>query len=151
MQTLVIGDIHGCWQELQALLEKSGISDSDVVISLGDLVDRGPDSPAVLSFFKDRPNAFALLGNHERKHVLAAAGKLSLNLSQLLSREQFGGSYPAAVAWMRTLPLYLELPEAVLIHGYLEPGISLGKQKSTVLTGTMSGGAWLEAHYDLPW
>jgi serine/threonine protein phosphatase 1 len=49
MHTLIIGDIHGCWQGLRALLEKSGISDSNIVISLGDLVDRGLDSPAVLS------------------------------------------------------------------------------------------------------
>jgi serine/threonine protein phosphatase 1 len=151
MKALIIGDIHGCHRELLTLLEKAGVGNSDVVISLGDLVDRGPNSPAVLSFFQTRPNTFALLGNHERKHVRADAGELPLNLSQYLSRDQFGEGYPSAVSWMRTLPLYLELPEALLVHGYLEPDIPLVDQKSNVLTGTMSGGAWLEARYDQPW
>lgn len=45
MQTLVIGDIHGCYIELQALLEKAGLNEGDSIISVGDFVDRGPETP----------------------------------------------------------------------------------------------------------
>ena len=42
MQTLVIGDIHGCYDELQALLDKAGFTEGDAIVSVGDRVDRSP-------------------------------------------------------------------------------------------------------------
>ena len=114
MQTLVIGDIHGCYVELLTLLEKAGLSDGDSIIAVGDIVDRGPETPQVLDFFQQTPNAHTLMGNHERKHVRGARHEVKLALSQLISQQQFGDSYPDAVAWMGTLPLYIELAEAVI-------------------------------------
>ena len=55
MQTLVIGDIHGCYVELQALLDKAGLPDGTSIFSLGDFVDRGPEMPQVIDFFDTRP------------------------------------------------------------------------------------------------
>ena len=55
MKTFIIGDIHGCFTELQELLDKAGIADDDRIIALGDIVDRGPDSVQVLDFFCDFP------------------------------------------------------------------------------------------------
>ena len=46
MKTLVIGDIHGCLSTLKALIAKAGPVDS--IISVGDLIDRGPDSFGVI-------------------------------------------------------------------------------------------------------
>ena len=43
MQTLVIGDIHGCYDELQALLDKAGLTEGDDISSIGDCVVREPD------------------------------------------------------------------------------------------------------------
>jgi len=151
MQTLVIGDIHGCYEELQALLDKAGLASSDAIISIGDLVDRGPETPQVLDFFRENAAARALLGNHESKHVRAARGELKLALSQQISRQQFGAAYPPAVAWMAGLPLCIELPEAVLAHGYLEPGLALDQQNRSVLCGTMGGDKLLRERYERPW
>ncbi|MBI4864540.1 MAG: metallophosphoesterase [Candidatus Riflebacteria bacterium] len=47
---LLIGDIHGCFRELQDLLDEAGLAESDEIIALGDIVDRGPDSVRVLDF-----------------------------------------------------------------------------------------------------
>ena len=121
MQTLVVGDIHGCYFELQTLLDKAGLSDDDLIIGLGDIVDRGPETPQVLDFFQNTHKVRALMGNHERKHVRAARGEIKLAISQQISRQQLGVHYPDAVAWMELMPLFIELPEAVLVHGYLEP------------------------------
>lgn len=44
MRTLVIGDIHGCYDELLDLLRIARIGPGDGVVSVGDLVDRGPKS-----------------------------------------------------------------------------------------------------------
>jgi serine/threonine protein phosphatase 1 len=151
MQTLVIGDIHGCYDELQALLDKAGLTGGDAIVSVGDCVDRGPDTPAVLAFFQKTPNAILLMGNHERKHVRAGRHEVKLAQSQKISRIQFGEIYPDALAFMNTLPLYLDLPDALVVHGYFEPGLPLSQQRSTVLCGTMGGDKHLRTAYDRPW
>ncbi len=151
MNTFVIGDIHGCITELQELLDKAGILDDDLIIALGDIVDRGPDSVQVLNFFSGFPARLSLMGNHERKHVRGARHEVRLALSQIISREEFGASYQQALERMGNLPLFLDLPEAVLVHGYVEPGIHLEQQRDMVLCGTMSGDHYLRNQYEQPW
>ena len=151
MQTLVVGDIHGCYDEFQALLDKAGLTEGDAIVSVGDCVDRGPDTPAVLAFFQKMPNAFLIMGNHERKHVRAGRHEVKLAQSQKISRIQFGETYPDALAFMDTLPLYLDLPEALVVHGYFEPGLPVSQQRSTVLCGTMGGDKHLRTAYERPW
>ena len=151
MKTFVIGDIHGCFIELQDLLGKAGVTDDDRIIALGDIVDRGPDSVPVLDFFSNHPSRLSLMGNHERKHIRGARHEVRLALSQMISREEFGAGYPQALERMSRFPLFLDLPEAVLVHGYLEPGVSLEQQRDTVLCGTMSGDHYLRSQYEQPW
>ncbi len=89
----IIGDVHGCRLELEALLEKLGytlIRDGDggavdavhpegrKAVFVGDLVDRGPDSPGVLRLVMgtaDAGDAMAVPGNHEAKLVRALRGR----------------------------------------------------------------------------
>jgi hypothetical protein len=152
--TLIIGDIHGCYDELQALLDKASIGDDEPIIALGDVVDRGPASPQTLLFLQQRPLTQVLMGNHERKHVRHARGELRLASSQRITIAQFAElnlDYAAAVDYMAGLPLYLELPEAILIHGYLEPDVPLPQQRATVLAGTMGGDNYLIKQYGRPW
>ena len=151
MKTFIIGDIHGCFSELQDLLDKAGVADDDLVIALGDIVDRGPNSVQVLDFFSNNPTRLSLMGNHERKHVRGARHEVRLALSQIISREEFGMDYPQALERMGSFPLYIDLPDAVLVHGYLEPGIPLELQRDTVLCGTMSGDHYLRNQYAQPW
>jgi predicted phosphodiesterase len=148
---LIIGDIHGCFYELQALLDKAGLSDGDEVIGIGDIVDRGPETPQVVDFFRTTPNAMAIMGNHERKHVRAARHEVKLSISQQISQVQFGPAYPKALEWMSGLPLYIELEHAIVVHGYFEPGIPLEKQNPSVVCGTMGGDHILRQRYDRPW
>lgn len=151
MKTLIIGDIHGCWDELQALLDAAALGTDDRIISIGDMVDRGPHSPRVLNFFRDTPNASAIMGNHERKHIRADLGETNLAQSQRIAVMQFGDDYPAALDYMGSLPVYLELPEADLVHGFFEPGIPLAEQRDTVLVGATSGETYLTERLDQPW
>lgn len=151
MQTLVIGDIHGCYSELQDLLEKAGLAEGDAIISVGDCVDRGPETPAVLAFFRNTRQAHLIMGNHERKHVRGSRNEVSLARSQQISRVQFGSAYADAVAFMATLPLYLDLPNALIVHGFFEPGIACEEQNPLVLCGTMGGANYLKARYAYPW
>ncbi len=151
MQTFVIGDIHGCYHELQGLLDRAGLTDADTIISIGDSIDRGPETAEVLEFFRKHPNAKLIMGNHERKHVRASRHEVKLARSQQISKIQFGGAYPDALAFMSSLPIYLDLPQAILAHGYFEPGLPCERQSPSVLCGTMGGERYLQTHYERPW
>lgn len=71
----IVGDIHGCASELETLLGKLGYADGvhpegRTAVFVGDLVDRGPDSPGVLRRVMSMVasgNALCVPGNHENK------------------------------------------------------------------------------------
>lgn len=65
----VIGDIHGCYKSLQALLEKLAPNKEDELIFLGDYIDRGPNSSGVIDLLlelSEQLNCHFLRGNHEQ-------------------------------------------------------------------------------------
>ncbi|MCL2893149.1 metallophosphoesterase [Brenneria tiliae] len=87
----VVGDIHGCRQLLlEALAARQFNRQTDLLISVGDLIDRGPDSPACLTLL-DEPWFTAVCGNHEQM----AREALSEDNGWLWSRN--GGSWYAAL------------------------------------------------------
>lgn len=139
---IVIGDIHGCFDELQLLLRRLEVTDEDRLISVGDLVDRGPRSPEVWDFFRTRPNSVVLMGNHERKHVRGV-----LSYSQEIVKLQLGERYEDFCAWAAELPYYLRTPQAIVVHGGFEDGVPLAEQREDVLAGTTSGARYLEKRY----
>ena len=65
---LAIGDIHGCISALRSLIDFVAVRPDDTIITLGDYVDRGPDSSAVLDFIIELGETHKLVplrGNHE--------------------------------------------------------------------------------------
>lgn len=61
----IVGDIHGCWDQLQLQLKLVGFDKTkDRLFSVGDLIDRGPDSEMVLTLLSE-PWFFPVRGNHE--------------------------------------------------------------------------------------
>lgn len=151
MRTLVVGDIHGCYHELLALMERAALTAADQVIALGDVVDRGPQPLAVLELLRARPGARSILGNHERKHVRAALGEIAPARSQRITRLQCADHYAEALAWMAALPPSLSLPEALLVHGFWEPGVPLADQRLNVIVGSVAGERYLLERYGRPW
>ncbi len=82
-RTFIIGDVHGCIDELQELMQQLAPSANDHIIFIGDLIDRGPDSLGVVREvvrWSNRFNVQLVLGNHEEKflryvhHIKAASG-----------------------------------------------------------------------------
>jgi serine/threonine protein phosphatase 1 len=149
--TLVVGDIHACYQELQDLLDRAGIGADDEVLAVGDLLDRGPDNQSVLDFFRRQRGAASVMGNHERKHLRSARGEIEPAASQKITRAQLGDGYADCLAYLATLPRHRELPEALVVHAFWEPGVPLDQQRDTVLIGTLSGDHYLKKTYAQPW
>ena len=145
-RTIIIGDIHGCYDELLELLDVAAVASEDLVVSVGDLVDRGPDPGDVVRWFRARPGAVVLMGNHERKHV-----RETFSYSQDVTRVQLGDAYADCVEWMRGLPYYYETPEIRVVHAAVMPGVPLAEQSEDVLCGSVSGEAKLRAAIPEAW
>jgi serine/threonine protein phosphatase 1 len=77
MRTIAVGDIHGCVKALQSLLDAVSPQPDDLMIFLGDYVDRGPDSKGVIDLLLNlqaQCQTVFLLGNHEIMFRGALAG-----------------------------------------------------------------------------
>ena len=142
MRKFIIGDIHGCFDELIELTKKVSLKDNDLLISLGDIVDRGNKSKEVYEYFINRPNSIVLIGNHERKHQ----NKI-LSYAQEIVKVQFGDNYETFLSWLDTLKYYYETEEAIIIHAFFEHDKQLTEQKQEVLCGSTSGDRYLEKKY----
>jgi serine/threonine protein phosphatase 1 len=144
---IIIGDIHGCYNDLLRLLDKISPSESDTVVALGDIIDRGPDSVRVLNLFRSRQNFESIIGNHERKHITGY-----YSYAQEITKIQFGTEYPEAINWLKKLPYYREYESAIVIHAAIEPGIPLENQREEVLCGSSSGEKYLKNIFNgTPW
>lgn len=151
MKTLVIGDIHGCYWELQTLLDKAGLADDDAIIAVGDLVNRGPEDAKVIDFFRTHSQARSIMGNHEHKHIRAAQIDTPPELEMLLARWDINAHYADAVQYMESLPAYIDLPEATIVHGFFEPGIELHDQEKHILIGLGVAELYLRQTYKQAW
>lgn len=79
---IAIGDTHGCFTDLQNLLQKLKINyDNDFVVLTGDFMDRGPEVFELCQFlFNNQNKIHTVLGNHDEKHVRYRK-HLKLNIS----------------------------------------------------------------------
>jgi serine/threonine protein phosphatase 1 len=83
MRYLAIGDIHGCFTALRTLAEFVPIGPEDRLITLGDYVDRGPDSAAVIDWLihrEEQGGLVAIRGNHEVMMMLARRNGAALRV-----------------------------------------------------------------------
>ena len=60
-----VSDIHGCYEQYKAILDKTGFSGADTLYVLGDVLDRGPQPIRVLEDMAGRYNVIPIIGNHE--------------------------------------------------------------------------------------
>ncbi|XP_054719803.1 bis(5'-nucleosyl)-tetraphosphatase, symmetrical-like [Uloborus diversus] len=127
-EIFVIGDIHGCFDELQMLLKKAEAEkDSTLKIIVGDLVNKGPKNAEVLDYLRQSASILAVRGNHD----------------EVVLKEYFSAKNPsyelkASNRWIKDLSLeninyLLELPftisipslNVVVVHAGLLPGMPI--------------------------
>lgn len=131
---VAIGDIHGCPDEFNELLGRVALQPEDRLILLGDLVNRGPDSAAVVDIARER-RALSLLGNHERRllEYRRTGSRDGLKDGDLETVEQLK---PQHWTYLESMVLTHELPElnTVFVHGGFLPGQPWAKQPADVVT-----------------
>lgn len=137
-RTIVIGDVHGCLEELVELMEELDVKSSDKLVFLGDLIDRGPMPVETVRFVREL-ECGVVLGNHEEKCVRwhrhearrRETGKPNPMRPPSPDRQkQWEGLSEEDLEWMRKLPLTLELaPSWIAVHGGFEPK-PLGQQRA---------------------
>jgi serine/threonine protein phosphatase 1 len=158
MRTLVIGDIHGCSTAFDAVLHAAAPTAGDQIITLGDYVDRGPDSRGVLDrlvALYARGNLVPLLGNHELMMLDARFGGDRLDMWLFCGGEETVASYGVAIptpAALEAIPSkhwdflgglcvdYYETPTHLYAHANVCPHLPLDDQPDYMLFWTPLGG-----------
>ena len=134
MAVYAIGDIQGCFDELQALLAQIGFDRrKDRLWFTGDLVNRGPKSLETLRFVKGLgERAVTVLGNHDL-HLLAVAfgygKKLAKDTLKPILQAEDG---EALIHWLRHRPVLHHDPQLgyVMVHAGLPPQWDLATAKA---------------------
>jgi bis(5'-nucleosyl)-tetraphosphatase (symmetrical) len=123
MTAYAVGDIQGCLEPLQRLLEQVSFSpQQDQLIAVGDLINRGPQSLQTLRFCKELGPAFkTVLGNHEL-HLLAVAQ----GVRGPTSKDTFDDILQAPdrlelLNWLQVQPLMLETAGYHVVHAGVPP------------------------------
>lgn len=155
-RTIAIGDVHGCSNALAALVERIDLRPDDVLVPLGDYVDRGPDSRGVIEILlaaRARCRVVPLKGNHEvmLERALEKPGEADELYWRAVGGERtlesYGGSIdcipPAHREFYRTLGLYHETDGFLFMHACYVPDLPLCDQTEDDLL-------WRSLHRGVP-
>lgn len=148
-RTFVIGDLHGCADELDCLLDHIAPGSADTVVFLGDYIDRGPSARAVvdrvLRLNHEGPRCVCLKGNHEDMFLaflgrhgshgeafLRNGGDVTLQSYGLdgLPGAEVASRLPAAhLAFFESLQLMFEYGPFLCVHAGVMPDRPLAAQR----------------------
>ncbi len=123
MATYVIGDIQGCFEPLQRLLDKLRFDPaSDTLWFAGDLVNRGPDSLATLRYVRSLGNAaVTVLGNHDIHLMALYYGLRPRGKDPTLDQVLNAPDVAELIHWLQQHPLLHRQGEHVMVHAGLHP------------------------------
>jgi serine/threonine protein phosphatase 1 len=141
MSIFAVGDIHGCFDKLQALLKEIPLKEGDKLIFLGDYIDRGPSSKEVIDLIlamqkKMGDNLVCLKGNHEKMFLDYLAG---INIEVFLANGGMatiksyseGGNFfvpKEHLLFLKNLRLYYETEDYIFVHAGIYPSKALSEQ-----------------------
>ena len=128
MATYAIGDVQGCFDELQALLTKVQFAKRDRLWFVGDLVNRGPKSLEVLRFVRDLgERAVVVLGNHDLHLVTQHEGFAKPRKYDTFTDVLDAPDRRALVDWLRARPLMHVDADHAMVHAGLLPQWSIAR------------------------
>jgi serine/threonine protein phosphatase 1 len=140
----VFGDVHGCLEPFERLLSTLDVTDDDLVVIVGDLVRKGPDSAGVVDRVRNAENIFSVRGNNEEK--------------LLRGEKTVEGIDGPELEWLRSLPVAIHWDGGLVVHGGVDPREPLAAHTIDDLQNTRSlapdGGYespfWYERHEGPP-
>lgn len=142
MKTYIIGDVHGCSQELDGLLQKMSPTSDDQIILVGDDFDRGMGAAGVWDLIHNH-RMIVLCGNHEIKMMQWMQGRrewLPKNYYFALNLLMDHGVTPLELlSWLEGLPLLFlpqNAPECIVTHAAVNPVDPLAESVSWNVYGT---------------
>ena len=127
MATYAIGDVQGCYDELRALLERIGFNRAhDRLWFVGDLVNRGPKSLAVLRFVKDLGEcAVVVLGNHDLHLITQFEGFEKKRQDDTFDDVLDAPDAKVLIDWLRARPMMHAEGGWAMVHAGLLPQWSI--------------------------
>lgn len=129
---LVIGDVHGCYDELRELLEQQNISEESnntCIIFVGDLINKGPKNAQVVKLARNL-RAYSVRGNHDEV-CLSEWEKAQQKNGQLSDKFSWMNQLtPQDIQWLYDMPYTISVPSRnfIVVHAGLVPGRSLKEQ-----------------------
>jgi hypothetical protein len=151
-RTIVVGDIHGCYDELTALLEKVELRVSDRVVSVGDLIAKGPKSREVLQLFMTDSRFSTVIGNHDLAVRRRWNGEdIDLKPAQKEVHRELKAEKDAYTSFLNRLPFVIDLGTHLVVHAGLRPNVELYSQTTGDLTRLRTLGPDRESYEGTPW
>ena len=151
-RTIVVGDIHGCFDELTDLLDLIKLKNNDRVVAVGDLITKGPKDAEVLDLFISDRRFSSVVGNHDRKIRQKLRGEpMRLTKEQRKTLVELERDRERYAAYLRSLPYTIDLGSHLVVHAGVRPGVSLEEQMASDLTEIRTMGADPSRHRGLPW
>ena len=141
-RVIAIGDVHGCIDELQALLRKCDYRPGDLIVFLGDLVSKGPDSVSVVQMAREL-GALGVRGNHDFEVIRWHQAIKSGADPPVIGSEHYSiasSMDTKNLKWMYSLPWYISSKDlgALFVHAGFVSGIRLGKQNPRLMMNMRS-------------
>ena len=141
-RTIVVGDIHGCFDELIDLLQLVELQTEDHVIAVGDLTCKGPKTVEVLELFLTDQRFSSVVGNHDRllrQHLRGEPVRLTKEQRTALKELEFKRERYSQ--FLRSLPFTINLGSHLVVHAGIRPGVPLRRQMASDLTEIRTMGA----------
>lgn len=131
-RVVVVGDIHGMFDEFQQLLTVVKFDQNkDVLILAGDLIDRGPKIKETLEYVRNTPNVYTVLSNHDDKLLRYLRGN-KVNIGSMQETIDQCGAYldDSLRDWIATLPCIIKFDtDKYIVHAGINPNFPMDKQK----------------------
>lgn len=148
MSIYAIGDIQGCFDDLQRLLAKINFQpEKDQLWFVGDLVNRGPKSLDTLRFIKSLgDSAICVLGNHDLHLLAVAYGFSSLRSKDTLDEILAAKDKDELLDWLRYRPLFHYNDDFCLLHAGLPAqwDFSMAKKMAGKVEKILRGASFLD-------
>jgi diadenosine tetraphosphatase ApaH/serine/threonine PP2A family protein phosphatase len=151
-RTIVIGDIHGCYDELVELLERVELSATDRVVAVGDLIVKGERNRDVLELFISDQRFASVIGNHDLAVLRHWRGEpVTLKPAQERALDELNVERDRYAAYLASLPAQIDLGAHLVVHAGVRPDVPLAEQAIDDLTELRTLGPDRTSRTGLPW